>query len=170
MNKPNKSEYNSYYEPYISALPEKNINQILEEQINEIQNLFGVLNESKGNFAYAEGKWTVKEVLGHITDTERIFAYRILSFARGEKQKIPGFDQNEYVLNGNFNKRTIKDLSEEFIYLRKSNIILINSFNEETLKKIGNANGKEVTVNALQFILAGHVHHHIKVLREKYGV
>lgn len=170
MNKPNKSDYNSYYEPYISALPEKNINQILEEQINEIENLLGVLNESKGNFTYAEGKWTVKEVLGHITDTERIFAYRILSFARGEKQKIPGFDQNEYVLKGNFNNRTIKDLTEEFILLRKSNIILFNSFNEETLNKKGIANESEVTVNALLYIIAGHVNHHIKVLKEKYGI
>lgn len=170
MKKPDITEYDSYYQTYINALPEFSIKQILEEQIIEIQNIFGNMNEEKGNYYYAEGKWSIKEVLGHITDTERIFSYRILSFARCEKQKIPGFDQNEYVLKGNFNNRTVKDLLEEFICLRKSNIILINSFNEEILKNIGNANGKNVTVNALQFILAGHVHHHIKVLKEKYGV
>lgn len=168
--KPKPNEYDSYYETYISALPDFHIKQILEEQIDTIQNMFSNMDEEKGNFAYSEGKWTIKEVLGHIVDTERIFSYRALSFARGETQKIPGYDQNEYVAKGNFNKRSINSLIYEFTYLRKSNIILLLSFDEETLNNKGNANGKQITVNALLYILAGHVNHHIKVLKEKYFI
>ena len=110
----------------------------------------------------------MKEVLGHVIDTEKIMAYRALSFARGEKQSLPGFEQDDYVAESNFNKRSLVDLINEFITIRESNIILFKSFNEEILIRRGTASESEVTVLALIYIIAGHEKHHMKFLKEKY--
>jgi uncharacterized damage-inducible protein DinB len=126
------------------------------------------LMRSKPTVFYAEGKWSMKEVLGHIIDTERIFAFRALCIARGESQALPGFDENEYVTNANFNHQSIDDLLLQLMYTRKSTLLLLRSLSEADLSKTGTANGKSVTANAIFWIIAGHLQHHLNVLTTRY--
>jgi len=132
------------------------------------QNVLNSFSESKGNYKYAEGKWTVKEVIGHMMDVERIFAYRALCIARGETNPLPGIDQDMYVSNGNFNKRQLFDLNYEYRLLRESNILLFGGFDKSVLQNKGTASGYEVTVLALMFMTVGHEKHHLNVLMERY--
>ncbi len=166
--RPDKNDYAPFYAGYVDALEGDNGIEILVSQSTATQELLNSFSESKGNYAYAEGKWTVKEVVGHLMDAERIFAYRALSIARGEKKLLPGYDQDEYVKTGNFNKRQLFDLNYEFRLLRESNILLFRGFDEYMMNQRGIANDKEVTVRALLFIIAGHEKHHMKILRERY--
>ena len=166
--RPGPSDYNSYYDRYISLIGDGDIIEILEEQRKTSEKFLKTFTEEQGNYSYADGKWTVKEVLGHVIDTEKIMAYRALSFARGEKQSLPGFEQDDYVAESNFNKRSLADLINEFITIRESNIILFKSFNEEILIRRGTASESEVTVLALIYIIAGHEKHHMKFLKERY--
>ncbi|MCH7962482.1 MAG: DinB family protein [Bacteroidetes bacterium] len=166
--KPKPKDYNSIYGRYISLIGDGDIIEILEEQRKTSEKFLKTFTEEQGNYYYADGKWTVKEVLGHVIDTERIMAYRALAFARGEKQSLPGFEQDEYVAESDFNKRSLDDLINEFITVRESNIILFKSFDEEILYRRGTASESEVTVLALIYIIAGHEKHHMKFLREKY--
>jgi len=169
MRKPLASEYEStYIKYYIDLVQGDDVIKALEQQLQSSQKFLKLLSEEQGGFAYAENKWTLKEVVGHIIDTERIMAYRILCISRGEKQSLPGFDENEYVKNAFFNKRTLTDLINELRAVRESNILLFRSFDEETLSRKGIANGKEISVRAILFMMAGHELHHINVIRTKY--
>ena len=168
--RPSEKDYAPYYKGYISQIKGDDILNILEEQLSTATKFFNSIPEEKENYAYAEGKWIVKDVLGHVIDCERIFATRALCIARGEKQPLPGFEQDDYVKEAGFNKRSIKDLAAEFTYVRKSNLALFKFFSEEELNKRGIASNNEVTVRAILFIIAGHGMHHIKILKEKYGV
>ena len=168
MNRPQPNEYPAWGETYISKV-ENNIFEILEEQILSIPALFSA-NKEKENFAYAEGKWTLKEMLGHIIDCERVFAYRITAFARNEKQHLPGFDEDDYVLNARFDERNYEDMIEEFVALRKANLYLFRSLNAVELNRIGTASGREINVRSILFIAAGHIIHHIGVLKDRYHV
>jgi len=167
--RPKPGDYNPYYDRYISLLGDDDIIVVLKEQIKTSENFLKTFTEEQGNYAYANGKWTVKEVLGHIIDTERIMAFRALAFARNEKQSLPGFEQDDYVAESNFNKRSIVDMINEFRTVRESNINLFKSFDSEMLSRRGTASGSEVTVLALIYIIAGHEKHHIKILKEKYA-
>ena len=166
--KPNLGDYSTYYENYIKLIEGDDILKILNEQSKKTQDILNSFSEHRGNFRYADGKWTVKEVVGHLLDTERVFTYRALCIARGEKKSLPGFDQNDYVSEGNFNRRELFDLNYEFRLLRESNLLLFRSFTPEMLKLKGFANESSVSVLAILFIIAGHEKHHMKVLREKY--
>jgi len=166
--RPEVGDYAPYYERYIKLIEGDDILKILNDQSKKTQDVLNSFSEHKGNFRYAEGKWTVKEVVGHLLDTERIFAYRALCIARGEKKSLPGFDQDDYVKDGNFNRRDLFELNYEFRLLRESNLLLFRSFSEEMLKKRGFANETSVTVLAILFMIAGHEKHHMKILREKY--
>ncbi|HEX9251379.1 MAG TPA: DinB family protein [Ignavibacteriaceae bacterium] len=166
--RPAKEDYAEYYQPYIDLVKGDDILRILVEQNMESQNILNSISESKGNYAYAEGKWTVKEVVGHMMDVERIFAYRALCIARGEIKPLPGMDQNEYVRNGGFNKRQLFDLVYEYRLIRESNILLFGSFEKQVLLNRGNASGYDVTVLALMYMTAGHEKHHLNVLLERY--
>ena len=168
--RPSEKDFAPYYKEYIEQIKEDNIINVLDAQLNTATKFFNSIQEGKGNYAYAEGKWSVKEVLGHVIDCERVFAYRALCIARGEKQSLPGFEQNDYVEEAAFNKRGLKDLADEFSSLRKSNLALVKSFSDKELNKRGLVNENEITVCAILFIIAGHCMHHIKVLKEKYGV
>lgn len=167
IKRPQAGEYAKYYENYINKVGDK-IFKILESQVLDVRALMSEVSLEKENFSYAPGKWTLKEVLGHIIDTERIMAYRALSFARGDKNKLPGFDENAYVANADYSKRSLNDLAHEFGVIRDSNIILFNSFNEKELSRKGIANENEISVRALIFIVAGHVTHHLKVIQDRY--
>jgi len=166
--KPNHGDYAPYYERYISLLPDDDILSILEVQKKTSEEFLKTLSEEQGNISYTEGKWTIKEVVGHIIDTERVMAYRALCFSRGEKQSQPGFEQEDYIANGNYNNRTMDDLINEFIAVRNANLIMFKSFSEEMLKQSGIASDNKVTVLALIYIIAGHEKHHIKIIKEKY--
>lgn len=168
MTRPQKNEYPAYYESYIAQVKSDNVIRVLEDQILTMQNILSDVPEEKEDFTYAEGKWTMKEVIGHVIDTERIFAYRALRIARNDKTPLPGFDQDTYVPNGNFNKRSLYDLAHEFGVVRESNIILFKSFDEEILSRTGIANEKEISVRALLFIVAGHAIHHLNVIKQRY--
>ncbi len=122
----------------------------------------------KADYAYAEGKWTLKELLQHCIDTERIMVYRALCIARGEKQSLPGFDENSYAAASNANIRTWEGLVEEMQLVRKSTILMFDSFNEEQLQQRGSANNHPITCNALGFIIAGHFLHHERIVKERY--
>ena len=168
MQRPKKGDYAEYYEKYISEIKGSNIHKILESQLSEAIVFLKSIPEEKGEYRYTEGKWTIKEVIGHITDTERVFAYRAMCFARGEKNALPGFDQDNYVKGGKFNSKPMGDLINEFRLLRESNLVLFKSFDEEMLSLEGYVNQNRVTVTALLFIVAGHAQHHLKILKEKY--
>ena len=168
MPRPTENDYAPYYKDYINYIEGDNIIKILRDQLSRTVKLVKSIPEEKGNYAYAKGKWSIKEVLGHITDSERIFAYRALCIARGEEKSLPGFEQDDYVREGNFNNRTLASLIDEFMQLRKSNIDLFTSFSEDALNRRGLANNYEVTVRAFLFIIAGHEFHHINILKEKY--
>jgi uncharacterized damage-inducible protein DinB len=161
-------DYAEYYQKYIELVKGDDIFRILVEQNMESQNVLNSFSESKGYYRYAEGKWTVKEVVGHMMDVERIFAYRALCIARGETKPLPGMDQDKYVSSGNFNKRQLFDLNYEYRLLRESNILLFGGFDKSVLQNRGSASGYEVTVLALMFMTAGHEKHHLNILLERY--
>lgn len=166
MNPPQIQEYPTWYKPYID-LVNGDVLEILEKQITEIPTFINSI-AAKADYAYAPGKWTIKELLGHIIDTERVMAYRLLCFARNDKSKLPGFDENEYASSAHFADRSIQSLAEEFAAVRKANMFLLNSLNEEELSRTGIANNNPISVKALVFILAGHAMHHINIVKERY--
>jgi hypothetical protein len=166
--RPGQGDYAPYYENYIKLVEGDDILRILNDQSKTTQDVLNSFSEHKGNFRYADGKWTVKEVVGHLLDTERIFAYRALCIARGEKKSLPGFDQDDYVKDGNFNRRELFELNYDFRLLRESNLLLFRNFTPEMLNRRGFASETSVSVLAILFIIAGHEKHHMKFLREKY--
>lgn len=168
MKRPEATEYAEYYANYISKVPGTDALGVLESQRLQMLQLFAGRSDRDGSFRYAPGKWSVKEVLGHITDTERIFAYRALRIARGDQTPLPGFEQDDYVRSGAFGARKLADLVEEFGAVRGASIALFRSFNEEAWSRRGVASQKEVTVRALAFITAGHQIHHRLILEERY--
>lgn len=168
IRRPGKSEYFEYYGTYISRVPEGDIIAILGGQLDEMLALLRGIPEEKGDYRYAPGKWSLKEVMGHIIDTERVFSYRALSFARGDSHAIPGMDQDEWVAGANFAARTLVDLVEEFRHLRAANLVLAGSFDEAILERTGEASGNHFTVRSILFILAGHAIHHMSVIKERY--
>lgn len=168
MNRPATTEYAPYYQTYLKKVPDGDIIQILAQQMEETRALIKTLPPGKADFRYAPGKWSVKEVIGHMVDTERVFAYRALCFSRNEKTHLPSFEQNDYVENANFAQRTLEDIAEEFRLVRQANIILFRSFDEEIKMRRGIASGVELTVRAIMYIIAGHELHHRGILEERY--
>jgi hypothetical protein len=166
--RPEPGEYAAFYETYISKVKGNNILSILEAQRLQMAQLFAAHTERDGNFRYAPDKWTVKEVLGHVTDSERIFAYRALRIARGDQTPLQGFEQDDYVRGGNFGERTLVDLAEEFVLVRAATIAFFKSLQKDAWARRGVANKNEVTVRALAFIVAGHELHHRQILEERY--
>jgi len=166
--RPNKNDYAPYYEGYISLVEGNDIFKILVSQSIKTQEVLNSFPKAMGDFTYQPGKWTVKEVIGHLIDTERVMAYRAMCIARDEKQLLPGFDQDDYVKSGNFKKRDLFDLVYEFRLLRESNMLLVKGLDKEVLSKRGTANNKEVTVLALFYIIVGHEKHHVNVLVDRY--
>jgi hypothetical protein len=168
MNRPEKNEFADYYHTYITHVPDGDIASILERQIDKtVQDLEG-LGEERAMQRYAPGKWTIKEVVGHLIDAERMFAYRALCFSRNEKKHLPSFEQNDYVENANFNDHSLQDLLEEFRLLRSSNVALFRSFSDEMMMRTGMASGFKFTVRAIAHVIAGHELHHRNVIKERY--
>lgn len=166
--RPEPNEYAAYYEKYISLVPGNDIAGALESQRVQTIQLFAGRSEREGNFRYAADKWTVKEVLGHMTDTERIFTYRALRIARGDKTPLPGFEQDDFVRNGGFGERPLASLADEFAQVRGASLALFKSFAKDAWMRRGTASDKEVSVRALAYMTAGHELHHRQILEERY--
>jgi DinB superfamily len=165
---PQPGEYAPYFERYISLIESGDILSTLDQQRRQTMLLLSGKTEEQGDFRYAPGKWSTKEVLGHVCDTERIFAYRALCIARGEASPLPGFEQDDYVRNGPFSKRTLADWIEDFISVRRATISLFRNLDEAAWMRRGVASNNAVTVRALAYTIAGHEVHHRRVLEEKY--
>jgi hypothetical protein len=168
MNRPEKDEYAEYYERYVSLVEETDIVAVLENQQTELLETFKQITEEKSFFAYAEGKWSIKELIGHLTDGERIFAYRALRISRADKTPIEGFEQDGYIENSNFNNTKLSELTEELILTRKSNLIFFRNLTEQAWLRTGTASENPVSVRALAYIIAGHIRHHLNILNERY--
>ena len=166
--RPQADEHAEYYGRYISQVPDGDLISMLREQIMETVGLLGGLSPEQADYAYAPGKWTIKEVIGHLSDAERVFQYRALTFARSPGTALPGFDENAWVPAGNFGARTLDDLLEEFQVVRAATVQLARQLDEETLTQRGSANGNDISVRALLYIIAGHERHHAALLRERY--
>ena len=166
MNRPQTHEYPAWGETYIKLVGE-DVVELLEKQAIEFPDFINSLIE-KADYAYAPGKWTIKELIGHIIDTERVFVYRLMCFARGEQHALPGFEEDDYVANAHFSDRSLLSLSEEFAHLRKSNLYLINSLTEKELNRSGTASERQITVRAILFVMAGHIIHHVGIIKERY--
>jgi uncharacterized damage-inducible protein DinB len=166
--RPVKGDYNEYYQSYINLVTGDDIFKELYDTNLLVSSTLNMFPQSRGDYRYAEGKWTLKEVIGHMMDTDRIFAYRALSIARGEMQPLPGFDQNQYVITGKFNNRPLFDLAYEYRLVRETNLQMFRGFDSSVLQNRGTASGYEVTVLALMYMIAGHEKHHLNVLKEKY--
>ncbi|MFA7420457.1 MAG: DinB family protein [Melioribacteraceae bacterium] len=167
-SRPQTGEYAPYYRKYVNLVPEGSILKILNEQVSAAEKFFGEISEEKSKLRYAENKWSIREVLGHIIDTERIFAYRALRFSRNDKTTLPGFEQDDFVPNSNHDNTLLNDLVEEFILVRKANLKMFASFSDEMWIRIGIASENAMSVRALAYNLAGHFIHHIAVVEEKY--
>lgn len=168
IDRPEPAEYNPYFERYISLITEPDILSVLEHQSGELRTVFGLIPEDRGTFAYQDGKWTIKEVLSHLIDGERIFAYRVLRISRGDETPLEGFDQDGYIENSHANDRTFDDLISEMDSLRSANIRLLTVLDEADWKRAGTASGFPVSVRALAYIMAGHIRHHVAILKERY--
>ena len=166
--KPAPTEHAPEFSKYVSLVEEGDIIQILEQQLENSLSLLRTISPEKANFRYAPDKWSVKELLGHLIDSERIFSYRALCFARNDQTPLPGYEQNDYVREGNFDSRNLADLAEEFATIRQATIQLLRSLNETGWLRRGKANENEVSVRALAHIIAGHELHHMDVLRSRY--
>ena len=165
-----ENEYAPYYGQYISTYANngKSILENLEHSQQEFDAFLRTISSEKQNYAYAAGKWTVKELIQHIIDTERVFCYRALCFARNDKTALPGFDQDVFVANASANERNYFDLLDEMATLRTSTIQLYTGFSDEALVRIGNASGNDMSVRALGYLFSGHQMHHLNVLKERY--
>jgi uncharacterized damage-inducible protein DinB len=168
QTRPQSGEYASYYEKYVSLISSDDIFGVLEAQRLQTGQLLGARSEREGNFRYAPDKWSVKEVIGHVSDCERIFMYRALRISRADRTPIEGFEQDDYVRNGDFGSRTLAEIADEFDAVRTSTLALLRSLNDEAWQRSGIANKNEVTVRALAYITAGHELHHRRILEEKY--
>ncbi|MGH7502521.1 MAG: DinB family protein [Longimicrobiales bacterium] len=166
--RPADNEYNEYYGRYIERVPNGDIVVILRGQIEKTCGLIEKAGDAKAGHAYAPGKWTVREVIGHLADGERIFAYRALRFAREDQTPLPGFDQNVYVPTGRFEKRSLASLVDEFRAVRAASVALYDSFDADAWSKGGHASDMPVTVRALAWLTAGHELHHRALLAERY--
>ncbi|MFD2541571.1 DinB family protein [Lacinutrix gracilariae] len=161
-------EYNEYYKTYIDKVGDLSLLEGLSEGLSEALGFFNSLPEDKMDYAYAEGKWTIKEVLQHIIDTERVLVYRALRFSRNDKTELPGFDENAYTMSSEANRRSKEALIEEFTHVREATISLFKSFTNQMLLQKGKASGGDMSVRAIGFIVIGHEKHHSHVVKERY--
>jgi uncharacterized damage-inducible protein DinB len=166
--KPAPTEHNPYYSKYVSLVLEGDIIATLNRQIDDSLSILRGISAERADYRYAPDKWSVKEVVGHLIDTERIFAYRAFRFARNDQTPLNGYEQDDYVRNGDFSNRELSDLADEFENVRRSNVHMLKGLNEQAWLRHGSANENDITVRALAYIMAGHELHHMGILKSKY--
>ncbi|NOT52030.1 MAG: DinB family protein [Chitinophagaceae bacterium] len=168
MARPDLTRVPEYYHKYIDQVEGDDITKVFKSQTKSFLKFLDEIPRKKRDYKYAEDKWTIKEVLQHIIDTERVFAYRALCFARKDATPLPSFDENTYAASAKVENRKWKDLVEEFMAVRRSTEIMFNSFDEEQMETSGTASGKSMYVLAVGYIIAGHANHHINITKERY--
>jgi hypothetical protein len=166
--RPRAGEFASFYQQYIDNVTEEDVVAALDAQAHETAAILGGLSDEQASYRYAPDKWSIKQLVGHVIDGERVFAYRALSIARGETAPLPGFDQDPYVANGGADERSISDLAGELAAVRRANVMMFRAFSEEAWRRMGTASDNPVSVRALVYGILGHERHHLRVLREKY--
>ncbi len=166
--KPAENEYADYYSKYVSLVPDGDIVKTLETQLESMLSFLRGLSAEQGDYRYAPDKWSIKEVLGHIIDTERIFAYRALRFGRNDQTALAGFEQEGYIQSANFGGRQLSDIIDEFESVRRANLHLFRNLDDSAWARTGNASDNDVSVRALAYITAGHELHHLGVIKDKY--
>jgi hypothetical protein len=168
--RPDVSEYAPFFHGYVTAVPDGDVVELLRSGGRELLDAIRGVPEARGGHRYGPDKWTIREVIGHLIDAERIFTYRAVRFARGDQTMLPGFDENEYVKTAGSDLRTLADLARELEAVRESTVLLFESLPDDAWIRKGNANGREMSVRALAYVTAGHPRHHLRILRERYGV
>lgn len=166
--RPGSSEYPPYYGTYIGEVTGDDVVPALVAQRESTARVLATIPESRAGYRYAEGKWSTREVVGHLSDSERVFAYRLLRFARADETPLPGFDENHYVPAGTFERRSLADVAAEFAAVRDATLALVKSLDAAAIGRSGMANGKSISVAALAWVIAGHEVHHLRVIRERY--
>ena len=168
VGRPQTTEHPPYFSRYIDLVPEDDIAGTLEAQGRETGALLAKVSEEKAAFRYAPGKWSIKQVVGHVTDGERVFAYRLMCIARGESKSLPGFEENDYVRNANFDEIPFVDLVEGLAATRRATLALVRGLSAEAWRRIGTANENKTSARAVAYMIVGHERHHLRVLRERY--
>lgn len=169
INRPDASEFAAFYAGYVAKVPDSGPVAQLKDQVAALEKLKS-LPDDKADHAYAEGKWTVKEVVGHCADAERVFSYRLTRIARGDKTPLAGFDENAWAKTAPHRTRSISAVVDEMIAVRRATLALMESLDERAIANSTTANNKEITGRALCWIIAGHARHHLDVLHERYGI
>ena len=167
ITRPERNEYADFYANYVSLVPDGPIEEYLLKQWDDLVAFLQQVSEDEASKPQAEGKWSIKQVLGHLCDTERVMSYRMMRFARGDKKELHGFEQDDYVAAGDFNSRVRHDLMVEFKNIRGATIALVGSISPEDEIRTGVANGKTVSVRALAYIIAGHAQRHLQLMKER---
>ena len=168
--RPESSEYAPFYHGYVASVPDGDVVALMRASGRELLDTVATIPEDRGGFRYGEGKWSIREVLGHIIDAERIFTYRAMRMARGDTTPLAAFDENEYVKTAGSEARTLSNLARELGAVREATVQLFESFPDDAWGRSGVASGKDISVRALAYIVAGHALHHLRILRERYGV
>jgi DinB superfamily len=168
VDRPASSEYAPYYAGYVARVPEGDVLALLETQVNETLSFLRAHGEAWATTRFAPGKWSVKEVVGHLSDVERVLSYRALRIARGDRTPLPGFEQDDYVRAAHFDRRSLADLLEDFAAVRTATMRLFHSLEADAWMRSGIANNLAVSVRALAYIIAGHERHHVEILRTRY--
>jgi len=169
LYRPDTTEYADYYKNYIALVPEGPVLDFLAQQPGEYRRLLAGVSDAEAIAPVAPGKWSIKQILGHISDTERVISYRALRFARGDQTELPGFEQDDFVREAGSNSRSVEDLLAEFENIRKATIALFSSLPPGADTRTGLANSNRLTVRALAFIAAGHAQHHYEMLKARFG-
>jgi hypothetical protein len=169
FTRPEPTEYASFYAGYVAHVPEGDILTALESQIASFRTQMDAIPESRGGHRYQPGKWSLREVVGHISDGERVFAYRALRFARADSTPLPGFEENEYMLHSPFDRCRLADLVDEWEHLRRANLHLFRNLDPAAWARVGEASDNPVSVRAIAYILVGHARHHLETIRTRYA-
>jgi uncharacterized damage-inducible protein DinB len=170
LARPGPVEHADYYSRYVAAVPEGDVIAHLAAQVERTQALLRSVGEARAAHRYAPSKWSIKQVVGHMADTERVFTFRALAFARRDPSPLPSMEQEAWMAGADFDARPLRQLAEEFHAVRQATLALFSSFTPDVLARTGTASGNRFTVNSLVFIVAGHELHHLAVLAERYGV
>jgi DinB superfamily len=170
VERPRDDEYAAFYRGYVGLVTEPDLLAVLEAQTETLARLAARLPRNRETFRYREEKWSVREVLGHINDAERVFGYRAFCISRGDRTSLPGFSENDYVARADHDRRAAADHAAEFDHLRSGHLAFLRRLDDDQWKQLGEANGSPASVRALGFCMAGHLRHHLGVLSERYGV
>jgi hypothetical protein len=168
--RPQQAEYAPFYGTYVTLVPETDVLTVLERQIAVLRELAASVSADRERFAYAPGKWTIRQMVGHLGDAERVFGYRALCFSRRDQAPLPGFDEQSYVDRASFDRIPLAGLIEELVLVRSANLRLLQALENDQWSATGTANGAAISVRALAYVIAGHVRHHLGILRDRYGV